>query len=83
MHEFTSEPGCFGRHPSLPASLRRYFSRLGGRKLFLRLLNKRLQRGTGWSEERRAGMRRREIKQPVISSRRLTDILPIGSSVAE
>src|ERR1700733_10011772 len=45
-----------------------------GRKLFLRRLNKRLQRGAGWSEERRAGMRRREIKQAVVSSRRITDI---------
>lgn len=44
------------------------------RKPLLCRLNKRLQRRASWSEERRAGMRRREIKQAVIRFRRITDI---------
>src|SRR5271155_1330196 len=49
-------------------------SRPSGRNLLLRRLNNPLQGGTGWSEEGRSGMRRREIEQAVVSSGRIADV---------
>ena len=48
----------------------------GGRsgKLCLRRLSKFLQRRARWREERCAGVRGREIEQPVVSARRVADI---------
>src|SRR5215471_2725903 len=43
-------------------------------KLRLRRLSKFLQRRARWREERCAGVRGREIEQPVVSARRVADI---------
>src|SRR6516164_1539217 len=52
---------------------------LGSRsgKLRLRRLSKFLQHRARWREERCAGVRGREIKQSVISARRVADIHPL------